>query len=68
MGRSRYKITASPQQAHFVTLTVLYSIQLFTRLAIVEILRDDICYLNTGILKVYAGVVLDTHCHFVLLK
>lgn len=41
MGRSRYKIT-NPQQPHFVTLTVLHWIPVFTRPNIVAILLDTL--------------------------
>lgn len=39
MGRSRYKIT-EPHLAHFVTLTVLHWIPVFTRPVTVNILLD----------------------------
>ncbi len=65
MGRSRYKIT-DPTQPHFVTLTVLHWIPVFTRPDTVNILLDAIRFLNKESLKVYAYVVLENHCHFVL--
>ena len=65
MGRSRYKITA-PQQPHFVTLTVLHWIPVFTRPETVEILLDSLRHLSKESLKIYAWVVLENHCHFVL--
>ncbi len=65
MGRSRYKIT-NPQQAHFVTLTVLHWIPVFTRPETVKILLNSLRFLSREGLKVYAWVVLENHCHFVL--
>ena len=65
MGRSRYTIT-EPQQPHFVTLTVLHWIPVFTRPDTVGILLDSLRYLSGDGLKVYAWVVLENHCHFVL--
>ena len=65
MGRSRYKIS-DPRQPHFVTLTVLHWIPVFTRPATVEILLDSLRFLGKEGLKVYAYVVLENHCHFVL--
>ena len=65
MGRSRYKIT-EPQQPHFVTLTVSHWIPVFTRPETVEILFDSLHFLAKDGLKVYAWVVLENHCHFVL--
>jgi hypothetical protein len=56
MGRSRYKIT-EPQQAHFVTLTVLHWIPVFTRPETVNILLDSLRFLSTEGLNVYAWVI-----------
>jgi len=65
MGRSRYKIT-SPASPHFVTFTVLHWIPVFTRPETVDILLDSLRYLMKDGLKVYAFVILENHCHFVL--
>jgi len=65
MGRSRYKIT-EPKQPHFVTLTVLHWIPVFTRPDTVNILLDSLRFLSKDGLQVYAWVVLENHCHFVL--
>lgn len=65
MGRSRYKIIY-PDQPHFITLTVLHWIPVFTRKETVNILLDALRYLCQDGLKVYAYVVLENHCHFVL--
>jgi len=64
MGRSRYKIT-HPEQPHFITLTVLHWIPVFTRPETVSILLDALKFLSKDGLKVYAYVVLENHCHFV---
>ena len=65
MGRSRYKIT-EPQLPHFVTLTVLHWIPVFTRPETISILLDSLRFLSKDGLKVYAWVILENHCHFVL--
>ena len=65
MGRSRYKIT-NPEQAHFITLTVLHWIPVFTRPETVKILLDGLTYLSKEGLKVYAYVILENHCHLVV--
>ena len=65
MGRSRYKIT-NPQLPHFITLTVLHWIPVFTRPDTVTILLDALRYLANDGLKVYAYVILENHCHFVV--
>lgn len=65
MGRSRYKIT-EPQLPHFVTLTVLHWIPVFTRPGTVNILLDSLRFLSRDGLRIYAWVVLENHCHFVL--
>jgi len=64
MGRSRYKII-DPKQPHFVTLTVLHWIPVFTRPETVTILLDSIRFLAKDGLNVYAWVILENHCHFV---
>ncbi len=65
MGRSRYKIT-DPKLPHFITLTVLHWIPVFTRQETVEILLDSLRFLSKEGLKVYAYVVLENHCHLVV--
>ncbi len=65
MGRSRYKIT-NPKQPHFITLTVLHWIPVFTRPETVNILFESLKFLSKDGLKVYAYVILENHCHFVL--
>ncbi|MCF6251542.1 MAG: transposase [Methylococcaceae bacterium] len=65
MGRSRYNII-HPEQPHFVTLTVLHWIPVFTRPETVKILLESLKFLSKDGLKVYAYVILENHCHFVL--
>ncbi len=65
MGRNRYKII-HPELPHFVTLTVLHWIPVFTRPDTVNILLDSLRFLSREGLKVYAWVVLENHCHLVL--
>jgi len=47
-------------------LTVLHWIPVFTRQETVKILLDSIRFLEKEGLKVYAWVVLENHCHFIL--
>jgi REP element-mobilizing transposase RayT len=65
MGRSRYKIT-NPELPHFITLTVLHWIPVFTRQETVNILLESLKFLSKDGLKVYAYVVLENHCHLVV--
>ena len=65
MGRSRYKIT-NPEQPHFITLTVLHWIPVFTRPETVAILLDSLRYLAKEGLTVYAYVILENHCHLLV--
>jgi len=65
MGRSRYKII-HPEQPHFVTLTVLHWIPVFTRPDTVNILLDSLRYLMSDGLKIYAYVILENHAHFII--
>ena len=65
MGRSRYKII-HPEQAHFITLTVLHWIPVFTRTETVNILLDGLKHLSQEGLIVYAYVILENHCHLVV--
>jgi len=65
MGRSRYKIT-DPKLPHFITLTVLHWIPVFTREETVNILLDSLRFLSKEGLKVHAYVVLENHCHLVV--
>ena len=65
MGRSRYKIIF-PDQPHFITLTVLHWIPVFTRPETVNILLDSLRFFIREEMKVYAYVILENHCHIVL--
>lgn len=65
MGRSQYKIIY-PKQPHFVTFTVLHWIPVFTRQETVKILLETFNFLAKDDLKIYAWVVLENHCHFIL--
>ena len=62
MGRSRYHFT-DPALPHFVTLTVLHWIPVFTRPATVDIVLNSLRHLQTETLKVYAWVILENHLH-----
>ncbi|MCU7960399.1 MAG: transposase [gamma proteobacterium symbiont of Bathyaustriella thionipta] len=63
MGRSRYKF-GNPQQAHFMTCTVLHWIPVFTRPQTVKILLDSLRYLQTHDgLRLYGFVILENHLH-----
>ena len=65
MGRSRYKFT-HPDQAHFVTLTVLHWIPVFTRSETVNILLESLRFITKEGLVIYAYVILENHCHLIL--
>ena len=65
MGRSRYKIFVQ-DAPHFVTLTVLHWIPVFTRPQTVEIIFDSLRFLMNDGLKVHAYVVLENHIHLVV--
>jgi len=65
MGRSRYKIY-KPSNQHFITLTVLHWIPLFTNTKSVDILLDCFRYLQENEnLKIYSYVILENHLHLV---
>jgi len=64
MGRSRYTFT-QPDQPHFLTLTVLHWIPIFTRPDTVNILLNSIKHLQQEGLKIYAYVILENHLHMV---
>ena len=65
MGRSRYAITQR-EQPHFITITVLHWIPVFTRPETVEILLDSLRHLMKEGLLVYAYVILENHMHLVV--
>jgi len=65
MGRSRYKITQA-DTAHFVTLTVLHWIPVFTRPQTVDILFESLRFLMKEGLKVHAYVILENHLHLIV--
>lgn len=65
MGRSRYTITQQ-DAPHFVTLTVLHWIPVFTRPQTVNILFDSLTFLMKEELKVYAYVILENHLHLII--
>ncbi len=64
MGRSRYKFI-HPEQPHFMTLTILHWIPVFTRPETVEIVLASLRYLMNEGLKVYAYVILENHLHLI---
>jgi len=65
MGRSRYKIY-EPTHPHFITLTVLHWIPLFTNQDSVKVLIDSFKHLQkSDNLKIYAYVILENHLHLV---
>lgn len=64
MGRSRYTFT-DPTQPHFMTLTVLHWLPVFTRPEAVEIIFNAFRYLQNEGLKIYAYVILENHLHLI---
>jgi len=65
MGRSRYKISQT-DAPHFVTLTVLHWIPVFTRPQTVDILLESLRFLMKEGLKVHAYVILENHLHLIV--
>ena len=64
MGRSRYRITQI-DQPHFLTLTVLHWIPVFTRPDTVDLLLNSFRFLQKEDLKVFGWVILENHLHLV---
>ena len=64
MGRSRYRFIEI-NQPHFMTLTVLHWIPVFTRPETVEIIFNSLRYLMTEGLKINAYVILENHLHLI---
>ena len=64
MGRSRYQFT-QPDQPHFMTITVLHWIAVFTRPETVAILLTSLRQLMDKGLNVYAYVILENHMHLI---
>ena len=65
MGRSRYKVY-EPTYPHFITLTILHWIPLFTNTRSVDILLECFRYLQEhDNLKIYSYVILENHLHLV---
>ncbi|OED43613.1 transposase [Endozoicomonas sp. (ex Bugula neritina AB1)] len=62
MGRSRYKFSHA-SQPHFLTITVLHWIPIFTRPQTVSIVIDSLNYLSQEGMKIYAYVILENHLH-----
>ncbi len=64
--RSRYRIN-EPNQAHFVTSSVVAWLPVFTKAARCSILTDSLahCREQKG-LKIHAWVILDSHFHAIL--
>ncbi|PKG40274.1 REP-associated tyrosine transposase [Psychromonas sp. Urea-02u-13] len=65
MGRSRYKIIQQ-DAPHFVTLTVLHWIPVFTRPQTVDIILNSLRFLMAEGLNVHAYVILENHLHLVV--
>ena len=64
MGRSRYVLT-QVDQPHFITITVLNWLPVFTRVDTVNILLDSLKYLSQEGMKIYAYVILENHLHLI---
>jgi REP element-mobilizing transposase RayT len=64
MGRSRYKITHA-EKPHFLTLSVLHWIPVFTRPDTVNILFDSWRHFIRQGLNLYAYVILENHLHLI---
>jgi putative transposase len=64
MGRSRYHFVES-DVPHFMTLTVLNWLPVFTRPESVQILFNSFDYLREDGFKIYAYVILENHLHLI---
>jgi len=64
MGRSRYQFI-HPDQPHFMTLTVLHWLPVFTRPATAEILFESLRFLVNEGLNIHAYVILENHLHLI---
>ena len=64
MGRSRYKITNN-SSPHFLTLTVLHWLPVFTRPESVDIILNSLKFLQHEGLKIHAWVILENHVHLI---
>ncbi|HLB31804.1 MAG TPA: transposase, partial [Gammaproteobacteria bacterium] len=64
MGRSRYRFV-NPDQPHFMTLTVLHWMPVFTRPEAVNIVLDSLRFLMQEGLRIHAWVILENHLHLV---
>lgn len=65
MARSRYKFIAG-SAPHFLTVTVVNWIPLFSSPNLAQILLDSLCFLQTeGRLLLYAYVILENHPHLI---
>ena len=64
--RSRYRI-GNPQQAHFITSTVVEWLPVFTTSACCEILVQSLAHCQAHKnLQIYAWVILDNHFHAIV--
>lgn len=65
MARSRYKFIEG-SAPHFLTVTVVNWIPLFSSPTLVQILLDSLCFLqNERRLILYAYVILENHLHLI---
>jgi putative transposase len=65
MACDKYRI-ADKEATYFLTLTVVYWIDLFTRIRYKEIVTDSLAYCskNKG-LEIFARVVMSNHIHLI---
>jgi putative transposase len=68
MGRSRYKIY-NTELPHFLTMTVVDWLQIFSNLEVMVIILDSLRYLQERKkAKLYAYVVMKNHLHCIVLS
>ncbi len=66
MGRSRYKI-CEVDKPHFITLTILHWIPIFTRQETVQVVINSFKYLQQNDnLKIFAYIILENHLHAIV--
>ena len=65
MGRSRYHII-NERYPHFITITVLHWIPVFTRKETVQIILEAMHFITSQGIKIRAYVILENHMHMVI--
>jgi REP element-mobilizing transposase RayT len=68
MGRSRYKIY-NTELPHFLTMTVVDWLPIFSNREVVKIILDSLRYLQEEKkVRLYAYVIMENHLHYIILS